>query len=48
MKVSLAAQVIIHTVAAGLSTFVAVKEHCTAFSKFDTTLLTRQWLVKIN
>jgi hypothetical protein len=41
MKVSLAAQVMSHTVAAGLSTMVAGKEHCTAFSKFDSTFLTR-------
>jgi hypothetical protein len=47
MKVSLAAQVMSHTVAASLSTLAAGKEHSTAFNKFDT-LLTRQWLVRIN
>jgi hypothetical protein len=48
MKISLTAQVTSHTVAAGLSTLVAGKEHPTAFSKFDSMLLTRKWLVRIN
>jgi hypothetical protein len=48
MTVSLTAQVMSHTVAAGLSTLVAGKEHSTAFSKSDSTLLTRHWLVRIN
>lgn len=48
MKVSLFEQVISHTVAAGFRTLEAGKEHITAFNKFDSTLLTRQWLSRIN